>query len=61
MFFKQFVKSRCSVILRHQEKSDTLQTGLQKINLSNTIKGLYLVKVKDPKGNPIKTIKLLVE
>ncbi len=48
-------------ILGNLIKSDILQTGLQKINLSNTSKGLYLVKVKDPKGNPLKTIKLIVE
>ncbi len=48
-------------ILGNLIKSDILQTGLQKINLSNTSKGLYLVKVKDPKGNPLKTIKLIIE
>jgi hypothetical protein len=48
-------------ILGNLVKSDILQRGLQKINLSNTGKGLYLVKVKDPKGNPLKTIKLIIE
>jgi hypothetical protein len=38
-----------------------LKTGQQKINLANMSKGLYLVKVKDPKGNNLKTIKLVVE
>ena len=42
-------------------KSEALQTGLQKINLTNMSKGLYLVKVKDANGKTLKSIKLIIE
>lgn len=42
-------------------KKESLQTGLQKINLSNLTSSLYLVKINDPQGKPLKSIKLILE
>ena len=58
-------KTNCTIEIYNLQGAlvlqQTLQIGLQKINLANMNKGLYLVRVKDAKGSTLKYTKLTIE